>query len=228
MIFETKNYIPEVYGKERDMNVFTKLIDMVVTNSKYTIDNMRNLYDANKCKDAFLPLLGDTLNYKYNYQDTVSANRKILDYFTIMEKNRGSVIGLKMATALSLTSLNIAADNNEIITTNSDYLMILNDLEITFDYEEATITIKYPNVYTLVRYLMDYVRPVGMYLNIESISDGAIDDEAMFIYAATENVVREYNPKVDSGVNTSKVNFALTDEPTWIDLLEGSSVDFNE
>ncbi len=229
MIFNTKNDIPEVYGRERDVQVFTNLLDILLTFCKYRIDNLGDVYEANRCDESLLPLLGQTLNYQYNFKDTVTANRKIIDYFTLMERYRGSEVGLKMATALSLTSLNIATDNNETITVESDYLTILNDLEITYDYEKATIIIKYPNVYTLVRYLLDYVRPVGMYLDIRSTVKETIDDDAMLIYASTESIAREYNPMIDSRVNSSKVNFSITADPDWLlSLFETDTINLNE
>ena len=227
MIFHTNTDIPEVYGRERDVQVLTNLLDIVLTYCKYRIDNLGDVYDANRCDESLLPFFGKTLNYNYNFKDTVTANRKIIDYFTLMERNRGSEVGLKMATALSLTSLNIASDNNETITVASDYLEILNDIEITYNYETATIIIRYPNVYTLVRYLLDYVRPVGMYLDIRSVVPENIDDDAMLIYAATTQAVREYNAVRDSGVNTSKVNFSITADSDWLSTFDTELLDFN-
>lgn len=216
MLFETKNNIPEVYGRERDIQVITKLIDIIITFCKYRIDNMGDVYNSIKCDEALLPFLGDTLNYKYNYKDTVTANRNILDYVTLLNRNRGSELGLKMATALSLTSLSMSENNAEVITSNQEYLSILNNIEIEYDYENAIITIQYPNVYTLVSYLLDYVRPVGMYLNVEAVSQTSVDDDTMLLYAASENLSIEYEPIRDSGVNTSKVNFAIASDRNFL------------
>jgi phage tail-like protein len=96
LIFDSKKFIPQVYAKERDIQVFTKLIDIILTNCKYDIDNLGDLYDAYKCPQSLLPLLAYTLNYKYNFSDTVTGNRRTIDAFALMERNRGSEIGLKM------------------------------------------------------------------------------------------------------------------------------------
>lgn len=210
----SNNYIPQVYGKERDIQVFTKLLDIILSVCKYDIDNIGNVYDANKCPEQLLPLLASTLNYKYNFNDTVTANRKIIDVFTIMEKNRGSKVGLLMATALSLTSLAISKDNAEIIS-NSDYIEALMNLHIYYDYENALITIDYPNVYTLVRYILDYVRPVGMRLKLRGVADKNINTDAMLIYADTENLTRVYESLLDSGVSRNFVNFSQVGDPYW-------------
>ena len=210
----SNNYIPQVYGKERDIQVFTKLLDIILSVCKYDIDNIGNVYDANKCPEQLLPLLASTLNYKYNFNDTVTANRKIIDVFTLMEKNRGSEVGLLMATALSLTSLAISKDNAEIIT-NSDYIEALMNLQIYYDYENALITIDYPNIYTLVRYILDYVRPVGMGLKLRGVADKNVNSDVMLLYADIENLTRAYESLLDSGVSKNFVNFSQVGDPDW-------------
>jgi phage tail-like protein len=218
-MIQSENYIPQVYRKERTIQVFTKLIDIILSVCKYDIDNIGNVYDANKCPEQLLPLLASTLNYKYNFSDTVTANRKIIDVFTIMEKNRGSKVGLLMATALSLTSLAISKDNAEIIS-NSDYIDALMNLKIYYDYDEALITIDYPNVYTLVRYLLDYARPVGMRLKLRGVADKNINTDVMLLYADIEDLTRKYEASVDSGVSKNFVNFSKVGDPGWQDWLE--------
>ena len=231
-MIQSNNYIPQVYSKERTIQVFTKLIDIILSVCKYDIDNIGNVYDANKCPEQLLPLLASTLNYKYNFSDTVTANRKIIDVFTLMEKNRGSKVGLLMATALSLTSLAISKDNAEIIS-NSDYIDALMNLKIYYDYEEALITIDYPNVYTLVRYLLDYVRPVGMRLRLRGVADKNINTDAMLLYADIENLTRAYIATIDSGVSKNFVNFSKVGDTGWQEWLHTISnpeniIDMNE
>ena len=206
--------IPQVYSKERDIQVFNKLIDIISTCCKYDIDQLGRVYDAMTCPKQLLPLLAYTLNYQYNFEDTVTANRRIIDAFAIMERNKGREIGLKMATALSLTSLD-AARNNAEVEGNAEYVITLRDLTIHYDYEEATIYIDYPNVYTLVRYLLDYVRPVGMYLVLRAISDINIDADTMLLYADISSNVRPFDPEIDSGVSKSFVNFSTPVDENW-------------
>ena len=216
MIIHSKNMIPQVYSKERDIQVFNKLIDFITTVCKYDIDNLGSVYDSYKCPVSLLPLLAYTLNYNYNFSDTVSANRRIIDIFPIMEKYRGSEIGLKMAAALSLTSLDVSKDNAEL-DVQGDYLDALRDLKINYDYENARIVIDYPNIYTLVRYLMDYVRPVGMRLELRSVTTRSINTDAMLLYADIENNTREYIPDIDSHVSRSFVNLSGIADNVWID-----------
>lgn len=218
MVLNSKKYIPEVYSRERDMQVFTTLIDMLLTTSKYDIDSLYKLYDASICPQQFLPELANTLNYKYDFANTVTSNRKILDIFMTMMKYKGSETGLLMATALCLTSLDLSTKKLETANVDVDYITALSSLDIKYDYEKAEIQIDYPNVYTQVRYLLDYVRPVGMTVNLRAVIKNrrAIP---MAILAQVSAKVREYNV-AKSYVNKAKVNFSYPVEQNQLDNWE--------
>lgn len=222
MLFDTKTMIPQVYSKARSMQVFTKLFDIIMTLCKYDVDNLGNVYDSMKCPQEFLPYLGKTLNYEYNYADTITANRRTIKTFTDMEKWRGSEIGLKIATALSLTSLAVSQDNDEISITgaDTDYLTALKSIHITYDYKKGLIQIDYPNTYTLVRYLLDYVRPVGVAVDLRSVAVRDINTDVMLIYADIEDMTREYNADIDSAVENSYVNFSSVGDKSYEDLIK--------
>lgn len=223
MIFNSKGNIPEVYAKERDMQVFTTLIDILLSCSKHDIDSLYRLYDAKECPEQFLPKLADTLNYKYNGADTVTANRKILDIFMTMMKYKGSKQGLLMAAALCLTSLDITSNNLEYI--DSDYITALQDLDISVDYENATITITYPNIYTQVRYLLDYVRPVGMYIKLLSVLKSSHSIPLAVLAQSSANVV-QYKPE-HSSVEKASVNFSSPVDSNWLDSLPNEIINMN-
>lgn len=221
MILESKNMIPQVYSKERDMQVFNKLIDIIATTCKYSIDNMGDLYDAYKCPKDLLPLLAYNLNYNYDFADTVTSNRRIIKAFTELEKNRGSKIGLAMATALSLTSLSVSTDNGEMEEDlNYVYIDALPDIEVHYDYINAKITIDYPDIYMLVRDIMDYVRPVGMTLKLRSVNKKNINTDVMLLYADVEAESRRYIPEIDSYVSRSFVNLSGIADNKWMDNVD--------
>jgi phage tail-like protein len=225
MLLDTKTMIPQVYSKERDIQVFNKLLDIILTSCKYDIDNLGNLYDAMKCPVDLLPLLASTLNYQYNFSDTVTGNRRTIDAFSTLEKYRGSEVGLKMAAALSLTSLDISEDNAELVESGNSYMDALRNLIIRYDFDSGLITIDYPNTYTLVRYLMDYVRPVGMRLELRSVTDRNINTDAMLIYADVDAFVRDYIPEIDSHVSRSFVNLSGIADDKWLDELSNNNSD---
>lgn len=222
MLMQTSKYIPQVYAKERTIQVFTKLLDIILTACKYDIDNIGNVYDAYQCPENLLPLLAYTLNYDYNFRDTVSTNRAVIDSFAIMERWKGSKRGMKMATALSLTSLDISQNNAELLSVSTDYLTALSQIHIAYDYENARIIIDYPNVYTLVSYLLDYVRPVGMWLELRSVVGHNINSDVMLLFGNAQTNVHEYNPDVDSKVNKSFVNFSTPIDYEWLNNISNN------
>lgn len=233
MIMNTKTMIPEVYSRERDIQVFNKLLDIIFTYCKYNIDNLGNVYDAYKCPENLLPFFAKTLNYNYNFNDTVMANRRTIDCFTSMEQERGSITGIKMATALSLTSMSVSQDNNELVDVLSDYIEILNSIRIAINYEDGIIQIDYPNVYTLVRYLLDYVRPVGMAIDLRAVIGTDIRREAMLVYATLKNDTQSYNPDIRTKYSKSFINFSAFADEKWLQQFTDSDSDnvelnFNE
>lgn len=232
MLMQSNRYIPEVYRRERDMQVFTSLIDIILTCCKYDIESLYKLYDAKLCPEQFLPYLADTINYKYNNSATVTTNRQVINVFMTMLRRKGSEIGIKMATALSLTSYDIAQQDSEIDSVDDDYLRALADLEVHYNYEEALIIIDYPNVYTRntqVKYVIDYVRPVGMYINIRSIVKAPLTS-TMAILAQVQTNVQEYIAK-SNYVNKAKVNMSFpTDEhfdDMWQELVRQTKENFD-
>ena len=242
MVLDSKKFIPEVYSRERDMQVFTTLIDILLTCCKFDIDSLYRLYNANECPIDFLKYLGDTVNYKYDNSNTVTSNRKILDTFMTMIKHKGAEKGLLMATALCLTSLDISKNKLETANVDTDYLNALVNIDIYYDYENAKIIIDYPNTYTQVRYLLDYVRPVGMLLELRSIVRDTFN-VPMAILAQVMHEISEYNIKKNT-VDIAKVNFSetadnnniiqwekieeLKQSDSWEELKEmGDFIDFN-
>lgn len=221
MLLESNNFIPQVYRKERDIQVFSKLLDIILNCCKFDIDNLGCLYDSLTCPELFLPLLAKTVNYNYNFEDTVTANRRIIKVFVDMEKWRGSRTGLLIAAALSLTSTGSSENNNEISPgTDFQYMDALRNLKINIDYETGTIKIDYPGTYEIARNLIDYVRPIGMWTEWRVVNDININPDAMLIYADIENMTKEYMPEIDSFVSKSFVNLSTTGDKTFKEQLE--------
>lgn len=232
MLIQSNNFIPQVYSKERDMQVFTTLIDVILSCCKYDIDNLYRLYSAMECPQQFLPYFGDTINYKYDKTNTVTSNRKILDTFMVMMRYKGSEKGIKMAAALGLTSLDLAKDRLETADVEADYISALSNLNVRVDYENARIIIDYPNVYTQVRYLIDYVRPVGMWIDLRSVTGGKVHIPMAILAQATAKVF-EYTSK-KSEVDIAEVNFSEPyptpknasepiDNSRWVEMIASDS-----
>lgn len=230
MLLHTNKYIPQVYRKSRDIQVFTWLLDIIMTDCKHDIDSIYYIYDAMKCKEQFLPLLANTLNYKYDYTVTTLLNRRIVDAFITMEKYKGSAIGMKVATALCLISAKLSQNNLELVVdylNDAVYAEALSKLSIKFDYENAIIRIDYPNIFIKATNLIDYVRPVGMCIVERSYEPMDLNSDVMLLYADASIEVHKYNPVVDSGVDKTYVNFSTVgDSKLFSDL--NDELNFNE
>lgn len=235
MLLHTNKYIPQVYGKSRDIQVFTGLLDIIATCVKDDIDNLYYIYDPMKCPEQFLPLLAKTLNYSYDYTDTVLQNRRIIATFVELEKLKGSQRGLLVAVALSLISTKLSVDNLQLVSQSDiadiGYFDALKDLEINFMYKEGIIQIRYPSIFTRVKDLVDYVRPVGMSLEVVAATPMNINSDVMLLYADTDVTVRKYDPVADSGVSKNFVNLSTVGDPTFKekldDLSDGETLNLN-
>lgn len=226
MLLNTNKYIPQVYGKSRDIQVFTSLLDIIATCCKDDIDNLYYIYDPVKCPEQFLPLLANTLNYKYDYSNTVLSNRRVIEAFVELEKLKGSQKGLAVAVALSLTSTKISVDNLELVPQDdiqdAVYYEALANVQIEFDYREGIIDIKYPAIFKRVNDLIDYVRPVGMSVSLTAVDPMNINSDVMLLYADTDVEVKKYNAVRDSGIGKNTVNFSTVGDPTLEDTISNT------
>lgn len=216
MIFNSKQYVPLIYRSSRDYEALLRLLDTILTTVKYEIDTLINLYVPSQCIEEFLPLLAEHIGYQYSYKDTVSENRIIIANFNKMIRNRGSVTGIKLASALSLNSIE---DNIEQIDN-------LSELDVFFDYDTGRIIILYPNENTKVRNLIDWVRPVGMWC--EEVPADSVDTTTELNINAYANVyVVPYSDLTFSGIGVSELYNGIITEVdsisgvhTWKDLNE--------
>lgn len=193
MIFDTKQYVPLIYRSSRDYEALLKLLDILLTTVKYETDTLINLYIPEDCPEQFLATLAEHIGYKYNYNDSIKENRIVIDNFNRMIRNRGSVIGIKLACALSLNSV---GDRQQIED--------LAGLEVFFDYDEGRIIILYPTENTKVRNLIDWVRPVGMYCEELPMEEATIKSD-LKLSDSVDVAVIPYNKMQFSGVETSEI-----------------------
>lgn len=104
-IIESKNYIPWVVRQSRDMQAFCKIFDLLLNGFKTNVDYYINLIDFDGCPDNLLPLLASYVGYKYDYTESYDTNRLIIKHYPEMIRNRGSEVGISLATALSVNAL---------------------------------------------------------------------------------------------------------------------------
>lgn len=156
MVFDlTRSYVPESYTESRDYRVFLRQLAMLLTVLKNNVDEMPNLYIADKCAEHMLPLLASMVGYTYQNNYPIDTNRKIISQFPYLLRYRGSAKGIKMAALLGVNS-------SPGIVHYYDESYIVLDL----DTENGILNIYYPQVGSINWDLIEAVRPVGMRINL--------------------------------------------------------------
>ena len=156
-ILESKKYIPWVLRQSRDIQMYCKLIDLLINDFKTDTDNWVNLIDFDSCPNKLLPLLASYVGYKYDYTESYNSNRLIIKHYPELIRNRGSETGLALATALSVNSL------GEV-----DQVEALSMFRIDYVKSESRIDIYvfFPNNLSKIRELIEVVRPAGCGLQL--------------------------------------------------------------
>lgn len=211
MVFDLRTgYVPEVYSESRDYQVFLKLLGIVSTVFKYNIDTFPNLYSAQECPAALLPNLADMVGYTYKDTRLEDAQRKIIDFYPFLLRNRGSNQAMTIAAALSIA----AARHKEDVEIQYDNIIV------TYRASDGLITIIVPSD-TIIRDLdiINDVRPVGtrlkiVYSKFRTITDvmRVVDDitgRTTHIYSAAKAKVANDTTELDS---TTGVNFGIIEK----------------
>ena len=156
-IIESKKYIPWIVRQSRDIQVYCKLIDLLINDLKTRIDNWVSLIDYDSCPDPLLPLLASYVGYRYNYEESYYSNRLIIKNYANMMRNRGNEIGISLATALGVNTL------GEI-----DKVEALSMFRIDYNKTDRRIDVYvfYPTNFVALRNLIELVRPAGCGLQI--------------------------------------------------------------
>lgn len=156
-ILESKNFVPWVVRQSRDMQAVCKVLDLLINSFKTNADYWINLIDFDECPDHLLPLLATYVGYKYDYTESYDTNRLIIKHYPEMIRNRGSEIGMSLATALSVNALG-SVDKVEALSM------------FKFDYQsdgnKLKIYIFFPSNLSKIRDLLEIVRPAGCGLEL--------------------------------------------------------------
>lgn len=156
-IIESKNYIPNIMRQSRDMQALCKLLDLLINNYKTNADYWTSLIDFDTCPDNLLPLLASYVGYKYDYTESYGTNRLIIKHYPEMIKNRGSELGLSLATALSVNALGEIDKVEALAMFRIDYQKSDNKIYIY---------IYFPSNLSKIRDLIEVVRPAGCGVNL--------------------------------------------------------------
>lgn len=151
-ILESKNFIPNILAQSRDMQAMCKILDLIINCYKTNADYWVNLIDFDGCPDVLLPLLASYVGYKYDYSESYASNRLIIKHYPEMIKNRGSKIGMSLATALSVNTLGEIDKIEALSMFKLDFIETENKLYIY---------VFFPSNLSKIRDLIEVVRPAG-------------------------------------------------------------------
>lgn len=199
-IIESKNLIPSIMKQSRDMQAFCKILDLLINNYKTKIDYWTSMIDFDSCPDKYLPLLASYVGYTYDYTETSSTNRLIIKHYPEMIRNRGSKIGISLATALSVNALGTI-----------DKVEALNMFNIDMVQKEGKIKIYiyFPANLTKVRDLLEVVRPAGC--GMELVPAEIIDTvDAIKVHTYASPIKYSYDLTRYSVDSRDRVGFAET------------------
>lgn len=164
-LFNSRNFVPEYFGNNREFQVFLRAVDIAFTVIKSNTDMfIPNLLNPLKCKARLLPLLSNYVGYDYNPRERVLTNRWITKLYPLLVRNRGNEIGITLAIAMSISLL---GDPMELESERSFSIDIDEDID---KYGRKVQKIKiylYDHSYlSILNELLEVVRPAGTAIEI--------------------------------------------------------------
>lgn len=157
MIIKSENGVPYFYRNSRDYKAILNIFDLILNAIKTDIDNIVENFDPYKCNKRLLELLASYVGYDYDIGESYDANRLIIDNYITMIRNRGNILGIKMAAALSFNAEEDLEKVEELDMFSVDYIKSDNKI---------AIYVYYPVYLDNIRNLLERVRPAGVGLEI--------------------------------------------------------------
>lgn len=158
--------VPEVYRDSADFRFFLKWIEMCLSRSQYSTDNLIDLLDPQRCPSNLLWMLGDTCGYQYDERVSIAFNRLVIMYFAKLIRHRGSQVGMILASQLNLAQFsltNYAKENPILADRLEDTTVPVNSVSVTPHVDKGYIDVVYYSENIPIDVCNEYVRPIGMY-----------------------------------------------------------------
>lgn len=162
--------VPEIYQSSADFRFFLKWFAYALSKLQYDTENLPDIYDPQRCPSWLLWMLADTMGFKYDDRLPTAYNRLVLLYFMSMIRNRGSKDGMTLAAEVNLAQFNILdyGREDEILYDRLDDTSIpVNAVNVTPHTAEGYIDVVYFSDKDPIDACIEYVRPVGMYINAQ-------------------------------------------------------------
>jgi hypothetical protein len=176
--------VPSEYKKSQDFRFFIKWFTYALSKIQYDTTNMVDLYDALRCPENLLWLLGDTIGYRYDDRLCSAYNRFVILYFMSMMKYKGSQLGVTLAAEMNLKQKDVNAygtENDILYNRLEDVSIPNNSVYVESDTPNGTISVVYFSDEIPIDACIEYVRPLGMYcfqyagVRIDSLTKISVD-----------------------------------------------------
>lgn len=149
-----------------DFRFFIKWFTYALTKIQYDTTNMVDLYDALRCPQELLWLLGDTMGFKYDDRVCAAFNRFVMLYFMSMIRYKGSNMGVTLAAEVNLKQkdINLYGQENSILYNRlEDTSIPANSVYVESNVDAGYINVVYFTDEKPIDTCIEYVRPLGMY-----------------------------------------------------------------
>lgn len=160
--------VPEIYRTSSDFRFFLNWFSTALLKIQRDTERLPDLYDPLRCPSWLLWMLADTIGFKYDDRLPTAYNRLVILYFMSMIRNRGSKDGVTLAAEVNLAQFNILDYGKEkdiLYNRLEDTSIPINAAYVTPHTAEGYIDIVYFSTQLPVDACIEYVRPLGMYIN---------------------------------------------------------------
>ena len=156
-MFRFQDNVPEVYvDSSRDFQLFCRLLDIIQSSLKYSIDSLQHVTTTNWCNSAVLPLLSSKLGFNSTINITDESLRSILDAFPTLIKYKGSKRGIEYA--INIVRRIVHDKSNDVYVDWSK----IDDHHLTIEFDTTTFDT------TLFEQLLNYIIPCGFTYSVGS------------------------------------------------------------
>lgn len=154
-MFLVEHNVPDVYVNEsRDFQLLSRLYDLALQSTRFSIDSMDYVSDTNLCNASLLALLGSKVGFFSSLQISDTTYRKVLSVFPHIMRYKGSkegiylILNLFMHITNSRLSLQESEDSNMLTIIFYDYMAHLD----------------------LLQELIECIRPVGLLVDYQFVT----------------------------------------------------------
>lgn len=151
-MFLVEHNVPDVYVNEsRDFQLVSRLYDLALQSTRFSIDSMDYISDTQQCNDKLLDLIGSKVGFFSNLSVPDDTLRNVLTAFPYIMRHKGSKYAIQL-----ILNLFMHITNSRVELEETDDPSIINI--VFYDYMLHV---------QLLQQLIEYIRPTGVMITYE-------------------------------------------------------------